>query len=126
MKGDTEQRGSTGVINQSVISHNQTGGITAHTVNVDRRIIRTMNDEMKSGLLRELTKDKPVAVMGMNGNTESMRFANEIHSFLQSNSYQMIADAATWHMFFDPPVYNVKISPGENNTQWWIVVGSAE
>lgn len=126
MKDDTEQRGSTAVINQNVISHNQAGGITAHTVNVDRRITRTMNDEMKSGLLRGLTKDKPVAVMGMNGNTESMRFANEIHSFLQSNGYQMSAETATWHMFFDPPVYTVKISPGENNTQWWIVVGPAE
>jgi hypothetical protein len=126
MKQGAEQGASTTVVNENVISHNQVGGITAHTVNVDRRVARTMSDEMKLGLLRELPKDKPVAVMGMNGSTESMRYANEIHAFLRSNGYQMTAATATWHMFFDPPIYTVKISPGENGSQWWIVVGPAE
>jgi hypothetical protein len=35
------------VINQNVTTYNQSGGIAAHTVNVDRRVRRTMNDELK-------------------------------------------------------------------------------
>src|ERR1043166_3771261 len=105
MKKTDERHGPLNVINQNVSSHNQSGGVTAHTVNIDRRIKRKMTDEMKSGLLRDLPNDKPVAVMGMNGNTESMTFANEIHSFLSTNGYRMTTDTATWHMFFDPPVF---------------------
>jgi hypothetical protein len=114
------------IIDQSVTSNNQSGGITAHTVNVDRRIKRTMTDEMKAGLLRELPRDKPIQVMGMSGNTESMKFADESHRFLQFNGFQMMNDAATWHMFFNPPVFTVNITPGNNGAEWWIVVGPAE
>src|SRR6266568_1071263 len=96
-KGDGRQT----IIDQSVTSHNQSGGITAHTVNVARHIRRTMSDALKAGLLRDLQRDRPVQVMGMNGNTESMTFADEIHRFLQANGFQMMNDAATWHMFFD-------------------------
>jgi hypothetical protein len=114
------------IIDQSVVSHNQSGGITAHTVNIDRRTKRTMTDEMKAGLLRDMPRDKPVQVMGMSGNTESMAFANEIHRFLQRNGFQMMNDSATWHMFFDPPVFTVNITPGNKGAEWWIVVGPAE
>jgi hypothetical protein len=33
---------------------------------------------------------------------------------------------AGWHMFFNPPVFNVKISRGDGGSEWWIVVGPAE
>jgi len=114
------------MIDQSVTSHNQSGGITAHTVNLNHRIKRTMSDDFKAGLLRDLKRDRPVQVMGMNGNAESIAFANEIHSFLNVNGFHMMNDTATQHMFFDPPVYNVKISPGNSGAEWWIVVGPAE
>jgi hypothetical protein len=114
------------IINQNVTSYNQSGGITAHTVNVDRRIKRTMTDDFRAGLLRGLPRDKPIQVMGMNGNTESMAFANEIHHFLQANNFQMLNDAATWHVFFDPPVFTVNINLGNGGAEWWIVVGPAE
>jgi hypothetical protein len=114
------------IIDQSVTSHNQSGGITAHTVNVDGRIRRSMSGEFKAGLLRDLSRDRPVHVMGLNANTESMAFANWIHGFLQANGFQMLNDTATCHMFFEPPIFNVKISPGNGGKEWWIVVGPAE
>ena len=114
------------IVDQAVTSHNQSGGITAHTVNLDRRIKRTMTDDLKSGLLRDMPRDKPVQVMGMNGNTESMAFADEIHQLLRTHGFRMANDAATWHMFFDPPIFNIKISPGNGGAEWWIVVGPAE
>lgn len=87
---------------------------------------RTMSEEVKTGLLRELSKDRPVSVFGMNGNTESMIYANEIHAFLAANGYQMTSDTANWHMFFNPPVHTAKISPGNGGKEWWITVGPAE
>jgi hypothetical protein len=112
-------------VDQRVTSYHQSGGITAHTVNVDTRAKRTLQPDMKAGLLRDLPNDRPVFVLGMSGNVESMAFANEIYGFLKENGYQMKSDAASWHMFFNPPVFNIKISPGNNGTEWWIVVGPA-
>ena len=113
------------VINQNVSSQNQSGGITAHTVHLDRRIRRSLGDELKSGLSK-LPKDRPIAVMGQNGNTESMAFANDIHCFLAASGCDMTTPSATWHMFFDPPVHTVNISEGKGGKEWWIVVGPAE
>ena len=81
---------------------------------------------MKAGLLRDLPNDRPVLVFGMNGSAELMAFANEIHNFLKENKYRMKSDAASWHMFFDPPVFNINISAGNSGSEWWIVVGLAE
>ena len=113
------------VIDQSVSSVNQSGGITAHTVHIDRRVRRSLGDELKNGLLK-LTKDRSILVLGQNGNTESMAFANEIHQFLTANGYEMTTTSASEHMFFNPPVYTVNIGGGNHGKEWWIVVGPAE
>jgi hypothetical protein len=110
--------------NQGIITQGQTGNNTI--VNVDRRKKRSMDANLKTGLLRDLPRDRPIQVMGLNGNTESMAFANEIHAFLKGNGYPMKMDSATWHMFFDPPVFTFNISPGEGGAEWWIIVGPAE
>ncbi|WP_133170169.1 hypothetical protein [Kumtagia ephedrae] len=102
------------------------GGINRIGHEFHKPLQRRMSDEMKAGLLRDLPKDRPVSVMGMNGNTESMTFANEIYAFLNANGYEMKADTATWHMFFNPPVGNVNISQHDNGAEWAIVIGPAE
>jgi hypothetical protein len=76
-----------------------------------------MSSDMQADLLRELPNDRPVAVRGMNGNTESMTFAREIHSFLSANGYRMVDSSATWHMFGDPPVFNVSINEGQGGRE---------
>ena len=106
-------------------NHNAFGNI-GHTVNVDTRIKRTLQQEMKAGFLRDLPKDRPVQVFGLSGNTESMAFASEIHHFLKGNGYPMAQESAGWHLFFNPPAFNVNISEGNGGAEWWIVVGPAE
>ena len=64
--------------------------------------------------------------MGMNGDSESMNFANEIYDALKAGGYKMLNDSATWHMFFNPPVFDFKISKGNGEAEWWIVVGPAK
>lgn len=110
---------------QRVTSYYQYGGITAHTVNVDTRA-RALHADMEAALLRDLPNDRPVLVLGMNGNAESMAFAHEIYGFPKGHGYEMKGESPSWHMFFDPPVFDIKISPGNRGAEWWIVVGPAE
>ena len=100
-------------VDQRVTSHHQSGGITAPTINIGTRVTRTLHPDMRAGLLRDLPKDRPVSVFGMNGNAESMAFANEIHAFLKENRYETTGDAASWHMFFDPSGLQHKDIAGE-------------
>ena len=109
-----------------VTSHNQSGGVTAHTVNIDTKTPRSLGAELKASLLRDLPNDRPVQVWGMNGNSESMNFATEIYDALKASGYTMVSDSVAWHMFFNPPVFNIKISEGNGGTESWIVVGPAE
>ncbi len=103
------------IINQNVTSYNQSGGITAHTVNVDRRIKRTMTDDFRAGLLRGLPRDKPIQVMGMNGNTESMAFANEIHHFLQGQQFSDVERRCHLARVFRSASLYGQHQPGK----WW-------
>ena len=105
--------------------HNRVANVHVGDVNIDRRVRRTLGEDLKAGLL-QMSKDRPVTVLGLNGNTESMAFANQIHDFLAASGYQMTGSHATWHMFFDPPVYTVNISPFNNGSEWHVVVGPAE
>ena len=109
----------------NVTSHDQSGGITAHTVNIDTDTQRTFTPELKSSLLQDLPNDRPVQVMGMNGDSESMNFATEIYDGLKAGGYTMLGDSAISHMFFNPPVFNIKINEGNGGAEWWIVVGPA-
>lgn len=86
---------------------------------------RHLSNELKEALLEGLPNDRSVNVMGMNGDTESMNFANQIHSFLSSNGYNLSGDQASSHMFFDPPTTDINVSSANDGTEWWIVVGPA-
>jgi hypothetical protein len=79
------------IINQNVTSHNQSGGITAHTVTVNprRTLASPQMEGLKRQMLSELSKDKPITVMGIWGDTESCMFAEEIHAFLKANGFNM-------------------------------------
>ena len=113
-----------GDITVSMGSGNQVGHI-GHNVTIGHQPkIRVLEDSLKAALLTNISRAKPVRVLGMNGNTESMNFANQIHAFLGSSGFKMESPSATWHMFFEPPVFNININ--DKNPQTWIVVGPAE
>ncbi|HWA92444.1 MAG TPA: hypothetical protein VG889_20570 [Rhizomicrobium sp.] len=113
-----------GDITVSMGSGNQIGHI-GHSVTVGHQPrIRVLEDSLKAALLANISREKPVRILGLNGNTESMNFANQIHAFLRSSGFPMESPSATWHMFFDPPIFNININ--DKNPQTWIVVGPAE
>lgn len=75
------------LIDQSVTSHNQTGGITAHTVNIAPPK-RVLDAQTQLQLLR-LPKTEPFTIMAIMGNTEAEEFAMAIHKFMQSAGLPM-------------------------------------
>jgi hypothetical protein len=44
---------------------------------------------LKRQMLSELSREKPITVMGIMGDTESCMFAEEIHAFLKANGFNM-------------------------------------
>jgi hypothetical protein len=76
----------------NVTSYNQSGGITAHTVNVGataRRITDPRAAPLKEQILRELPKDKPITILAVMGDTEAIQFAYDIHAFMKENGFNM-------------------------------------
>jgi hypothetical protein len=84
-------------IDQHVTSYNQSGGITAHTVNIGPQK-RKLNATLKQQLL-SLPRTNPITVMAMMGNAESMDFAIEIHEFMQSAGMPMAESGISQGMF---------------------------
>jgi|688.fasta_scaffold111990_3 hypothetical protein len=85
------------LIDQSVTSYNQSGGITAHTVNIGPQK-RKLNSALQQQLL-SLPKTRPITIIAMMGNSESMDFAIEIHEFMQSAGMPMAESGISQGMF---------------------------
>ncbi|OMP75570.1 hypothetical protein [[Flexibacter] sp. ATCC 35208] len=68
------------------ISQNQTGGITAHTVYVNKPLPRELNDDDQR-VLKSLNKEYLISVTVIMGN-ESQKYGTQIIDFLQSNGYK--------------------------------------
>jgi len=73
--------------NISITTNNQTGGITAHTVNIGsaRRLLDAASAQQ---LLQALPKDKPVRVVSVMGDQEAFAFATQILDHLMTHGYQ--------------------------------------
>ena len=72
--------------NVFVTSYNQSGGITAHTVNVGAQP-RHFNAETAAQLTQMIQKGKPVNVVAVMGDQEAFQFAAEIKAYLESQGY---------------------------------------
>lgn len=72
-------------INQGVISHNQSGGITAGTVVIGKPN-RQIDEALKQRLLN-LPKGMPVEVEAPMGEGEAIRHGEAIATFLNTNGY---------------------------------------
>lgn len=75
------------IIHNNIISYNQSGGITAHTVNVWIEQ-RTLTPDLIKELQTLITNDDIVSVWSVNGNLESINFGNEIFEWLKNNNYK--------------------------------------
>jgi hypothetical protein len=90
----------------NVTSLNQSGGITAGTVyigSVDRSLSNPVFDPLKSQMLANIPRAKSVTVTAVLGDSESFRFAAEIHAFLKANGFTMAENGISQAVFMPPP-----------------------
>lgn len=74
----------------NITSINQTGGITAHSVNLGPTA-RQMNDQLGQQLKQHIPADKKVTVVAVLGDAEAFGFANQILQWMKSNGYRDVA-----------------------------------
>lgn len=69
-----------------ITSNNQSGGITAHTVNFGPTA-RMMNHQLGSQIQQHIPTSSKVNVVAVLGDGEAFGFANQILSWLKTNGY---------------------------------------
>jgi hypothetical protein len=72
-----------------ISSHNQMGGITAHTVNFGPQA-RQMNAELGNQLKQMIPANAKVRVVAVLGDGEAFGFANQILQWCKSNNYSNV------------------------------------
>jgi hypothetical protein len=97
----------------NVTSHNQSGGVTAHTVNVGRRN-RTLSsssaNEFKRYVLTSLSRDVEWDIVSILGDQEAFALAGEIYQFMKANGFK-VQDASPAQAVFAGPVEGICIEP---------------
>ncbi len=103
--------------NTTIISSNQSGGITAHTVNIGnqpRHLTQSLKQE-----LAHLPRTANVVVTAVMGDQEAFVFGTEINSFLKEEGYNV--QGVNQAVFTQPVVGQHIIKNSENEYQ--IVIG---
>jgi hypothetical protein len=103
--------------NVTIGSTGQSGGITAHTVNIGS-LPRQLDVPMSQQLLQALPKAKPVTVTAVMGDQEAFAFANQILSFLKSQGY---AVEGVNQAVYSQPIHGQWVNPSA--TGFDIIVG---
>ncbi len=91
--------------NQNVTSNNQSGGITAHTVNLGPQA-RNMSDPWAARIkqqINDLPRDKPITVLAVMGDGEAAEFAVQLHAYLKAAGFQMASGGIAQSIFSQPP-----------------------
>jgi len=85
-KGAAMQNDKPGQVAQNVTSYNQSGGITAGTVNIGTGRAE-FNDQLKADLLRKVPRGS-VQLQTVGGNADQA-IGNEVEAFLKQNGYSV-------------------------------------
>ena len=72
-----------------VTSHNQMGGVTAHTVNFGPTA-RSMNEQLGAQLKQQVPTIAKVTVTAVLGDGEAFGFANQVLAWLKGNGYSNV------------------------------------
>lgn len=116
--------GQTGQIVQSVTSHNQTGGITAHTVNVDSRPPqRRLDDALLQDIMSRINAETVVSISYPMGDGEAATLAREIYETLKSKGVRFADYLACMAAVFENPPVGLVAERGEDDRSLHIVVG---
>lgn len=125
---DSEQSTSEGDDRSVRVGGDNSGVINTGdtTIEINKKRERHVTPEFAQDILNNLPKDRPVTVLVLNGDSEATQFGREIHKLLSDNDYDMKIDDVTWHMFFNPPVGIINITPFNDGKEWQIVIGPSE
>lgn len=76
------------LIDQSVKSYNQSGGITAHTVNLGPQP-RKINSKLQDIILTSLPRDQKIRIVAVMGDAEALQLAFEILEFMKRSGFNV-------------------------------------
>lgn len=104
----------------SVISNNQSGGITANQVNIGA-VPRNLDDKTQNQLLGILKKkNEPIDISSVMGDSEAFKYANQINDFLKSQGYTKVEGVS--QSVFSKPVIGQFIN--KDSIGFKIVIGT--
>lgn len=93
IEGATKVAKEVGSPSHNVNSYFQTGGITAHTVNLHRAPDRVLDASTASQLLSALSdRGRSLRIEAIEGDQEALRFADSIATYLLANGVRVIGD----------------------------------
>jgi hypothetical protein len=77
---------------------------------------RSLNreDGLKKQILSDLPRDKPIIVVAIMGDSESLSFASEIYSFLKDSGFKMARDIVAQAAYVQPVKGLIVEDAGEN------------
>jgi hypothetical protein len=105
-----------------ITSHNQMGGITAHTVNFGPQA-RQMNDQLGAQLKQNLPTSATIRVVAVLGDGEAFGFANQVLQWLRTNGYSK-ADGVD-QAVYSSPVMGQNINK-KSDTEYEIIIGTRQ
>ena len=105
-----------------ITSHNQMGGVTAHTVNFGPQA-RQMNSQLGEQLKQNIPSSATVRVVAVLGDGEAFGFANQVLQWLKSNGYNKTegVDQAV----YTQPVMGQNINKKSDN-EFELVIGTRQ
>jgi hypothetical protein len=107
-------------VQSSVVSYNQSGGITAQNVTIEPTI-RHMSDQVGQEIRLHIPTSAKVSVTSVLGDSESMQFATEVLQWLRANGYSRASGV-------DQAVYSVPVSgqhvEQKSSDEYEVVIGS--
>jgi hypothetical protein len=74
----------------NVTSINQSGGVTAHTVNMGPPPPRQMHDELGAKLKQVVPANSKVAILSVMGDNEAFVYANSVKNWMVRNGYSYV------------------------------------
>lgn len=105
-----------------ITSHNQSGGVTAHTVNFGPTA-RTMNAQMGEQLKQHIPTTAKVTITAVLGDGEAFGFANQVMTWLQGNGYANVNGVN--QAVYQKPVIGNNVNK-INDDQFEIIIGARQ
>ena len=105
-----------------ITSHNQMGGVTAHTVNFGPQA-RQMNSQLGDQLKQHIPNSATIRVVAVLGDGEAFGFANQVLQWLKSNGYSKAegVDQAV----YTQPVMGQNINK-KSDSEFELVIGTRQ